>query len=138
MYRLCELANEAFGRSCMKWEGLAVDRLVLTRLPLRMRQDGHELVLVARESSGTSLVYDVRLGGASGRAIGRIYRVPITARSSLVLGTRGGYLARINSKRLRAHPRRCHGCIQARLARRVTDRSDRHSNNFGRSQGTSA
>ena len=25
MYRLCELANEAFGRSCMKWEGLAVD-----------------------------------------------------------------------------------------------------------------
>jgi len=63
MYRLCELANEAFGRSCMKWEGLAVDRLVLTRLTLRMRRDGHELVLVARESSGTSLVYDVRLGG---------------------------------------------------------------------------
>ena len=78
MYRLCELANEAFGRSCMKWEGLAVDRLVLTRLTLRMRRDGHELVLVARESSGTSLVYDVRLGGASGRAIGRIYRVPIS------------------------------------------------------------
>src|SRR3974390_2732469 len=39
MYRLCELANEAFGRSCMKWEGLAVDRLVLTRLTLRMRRE---------------------------------------------------------------------------------------------------
>ena len=62
----------------MKWEGLAVDRLVLPRLTLRMRRDGHEPVLVAWESSGTSLVYDVRLGGASGRAIGRIYRVPIS------------------------------------------------------------
>ena len=30
------------------------------------------------KSSGTSLVYDVRLGGASGRVVGRIYRVPIS------------------------------------------------------------
>jgi len=44
-----------------------------------MRRDGHELVLVASsKSSGTSLVYDVRLGGASGRVVGRIYRVPIS------------------------------------------------------------
>ena len=44
-----------------------------------MRRDGHELVLVASsKSSGTSLVYDVRLGGASGRVVGRIYCVPIS------------------------------------------------------------
>ena len=44
-----------------------------------MRRDGHELVLVASsKSSGTSLVYDVCLGGASGRVVGRISRVPIS------------------------------------------------------------
>ena len=44
-----------------------------------MRRDGHELVLVASsKSSGTSPVYDVRLGGASGRVVGRISRVPIS------------------------------------------------------------
>ena len=41
-----------------------------------MQQDGHELVLVAADESG--LVYDVRLGGASGPRLGRIYRVPIS------------------------------------------------------------
>jgi hypothetical protein len=37
MYRLCELANEAFGRSCMKWEGLAVDLCVPKTLSALMR-----------------------------------------------------------------------------------------------------